>query len=157
MDADILKCKADILRARDVLPPYDKKPPAQKSPSKTDDSGAAEEATAEKGHSTQEAPGKTRIEPPRGREKPSLQPAAAEPSRGQIPRFDLADNIMAEQRRVAAARRRAPGDVTVERQSHKTAAFDSRPGRRESSPSPEGEIISAIVARDIEALCCGDG
>jgi predicted Zn-dependent peptidase len=158
MDADILKCKADILRARDVIPPYDKEePPARTKPEQTSGDSASGKVTDEETTRLQEGSAESCGPCSHETNKPPAQQAAAKQNQVQIPSFDLADNIMAEQRRVAAARRKAPGDVTVERQSHKTTAFDSRPGRRESSPSPEGVIISAIVARDIEGLCAGNG
>ncbi len=81
--------------------------------------------------------------------KPSLAADA------EIPKYDLAENILAEQRRVAARRRRAP-----------TQAQDEPPGPPELSglkpsfselPSedlPELQrIVAEIVARDIDRLC----
>ena len=71
----------------------------------------------------------------------------------EIPKFDLAEQIMAEQRKITAIRRKAPGQ--------KTKAPDQRP-RIESTgyaiepPRPtlseRDLIIAEIVARDIEKL-----
>jgi hypothetical protein len=58
----------------------------------------------------------------------------------QIPQFDLARQIMAEQRRVTAARRKRPGPAAI-------------PGPEPvTGPSP-GSVLAQIVARDIERLC----
>ena len=75
----------------------------------------------------------------------------------EMPKFDLAEQIMAEQRKVTAIRRKAPGKKT------KTP---DRPLRMQSTgcaveqPPPKlsekGLVIAEIVARDIEKLYRGD-
>ncbi len=75
----------------------------------------------------------------------------------EMPKFDLAEQIMAEQRKVTAIRRKAPGK--------KTKAPDLQPriqstgcAIKQPPPTlPENELIIAeIVARDIEKLYRGD-
>ena len=75
----------------------------------------------------------------------------------EIPKFDLAEQIMAEQRKVTAIRRKAPGK--------KTKAPDLQPRiqstgcaiRQQARTLPEKELIIAeIVTRDIEKLYRGD-
>ena len=75
----------------------------------------------------------------------------------EMPKFDLAEQIMAEQRKVTAIRRKAPGK--------KTKAPDRQPrmqsiGCAVKQPAPtlskKGRIIAEIVARDIEKLYRGD-
>ena len=75
----------------------------------------------------------------------------------EIPKFDLAEQIMAEQRKATAIRRKAPGK--------KTKAPDLQPRiqstgcaiRQQARTLPEkGLIIAEIVARDIEKLYRGD-
>ncbi len=94
----------------------------------------------------------------------------------EIPKFDLAEEIMAEQRKVAATRRKGPGRK-VNAVKHKTAdpscpnsgpqAPDPSLGSCVLSPSTEGRIvdlvsceaeraIAEIVARDIRQLCGGN-
>jgi hypothetical protein len=75
----------------------------------------------------------------------------------RIPTFDLADDIMAAQRRVSAVRRRGPG-VKFESEMEEQ---NSRPaGQTEAAAivvAPEQDrIVAEIVARDIERLCRGD-
>ena len=73
-----------------------------------------------------------------------------------IPRFDLAQDIMAEQRRLIALRRRGPSPTAervsrVENQESNTWQQASRiEFARQWDP-----VIADIVARDIERLCGG--
>ena len=79
----------------------------------------------------------------------------------EIPKFDLAEQIMAEQRKLAAMRRKGPGrkpnPATVAVKSEIAgpvpAVYVPEPVR----PSPPAEtIIAEIVTRDIRRLCgCG--
>ena len=65
-----------------------------------------------------------------------------------IPAFDLAEEIMAEQRQTVATKRKAPGD--------KKAAdiVPLRPTKKQKRKmSPKDKVITDIVARDIEKLC----
>ncbi len=82
-----------------------------------------------------------------------------------IPRFDLAEDIMAEHRRQTAGRRKGPGgpapvDLTpVPRPSIPLPTvkkpFLSRYGFSESFNTAGDPVIADIVARDIERLCRG--
>ncbi len=94
----------------------------------------------------------------------------------EIPKFDLAEEIMAEQRKVAATRRKGPGRKTnaVKRETADPSSLNSGPqapdpgpGSCVLSPSAEGRIfdlvscevervIAEIVARDIRHLCGGN-
>jgi hypothetical protein len=72
-----------------------------------------------------------------------------------IPKFDLAEQIMAEQRKIAATRRRGPGKRA---NPPKQERFESIARTIEPLPvsSEQGQIIAEIVARDIRTLCGGD-
>jgi hypothetical protein len=127
-DTDINKQDdTDVVRAQDIVPPYNEEKYREQSLKET---------------------------------TPSLStscPQHAETSATEIPKFDLAEQIMAEQRKVTAIRRKAPGK--------KTKASD-RPPRmqstgcavKQSAPtlSEKRLIIAEIVARDIEKLYRGD-
>ena len=88
----------------------------------------------------------------------SADEARQPPARGAsipIPSYDLAQNILAEQRRVAAGRRRAPGRPQEE---PKLKAADVRPAGSVATPSTQDltqlqRIVTEIVARDIDRLC----
>ena len=88
-------------------------------------------------------------------------PGAANPvgkgegvSSTDIPRFDLAEDIMSEQRRLTAVRRKGPGSPA------EPVNLTGRPSQSIHSFS-EGfncisdPIIADIVTRDIERLCSG--
>jgi len=100
--------------------------------------------------------------------------------RGEIPRFDLAEQIMAEQRKITAIRRKAPGKpqqlpslgpaVARVQAQDGAAGKKTEPANQQSraesigytiQPPPltlseQGRIIAEIVARDIEKLRRGD-
>jgi hypothetical protein len=131
-----------VLRARDVIPPFDRcVPPADQS-----------EIEA----------GLPQAEPVRATDGegclvPADAPGVTEPlpvDDGQIPAYDLAENILAEQRRVAGRRRRrlsraeepvvSPGE---------TATRTTIPDLGSQDLLELQRIVAEIVARDIERLC----
>ncbi|MFH1370942.1 MAG: hypothetical protein ABII09_06615 [Planctomycetota bacterium] len=72
----------------------------------------------------------------------------------EIPRFDLARDIMAEHRRLTASRRKSPSSITERVSSIENR--ESRVGHRAQSieyTSQWDPIIADIVTRDIERLC----
>lgn len=127
--------KKDVLRARDIMPPYDK---ASEETTKASDAVERTEETA----------------PPR--EEETAQRSSTVGEKKEIPRFDLAEQILAEQRKIIAIKRKAPGKkVEALRSSVEVgpAHYAIRP------PAPgqpyQQQIIAEIVARDIERLCRG--
>jgi hypothetical protein len=73
-----------------------------------------------------------------------------------IPKFDLAEQIMAEHRKNTAIRRKGPGKkLKAPKKPHpaESIARKVKPGPIVSEP---GQIIAEIVARDIEKLCVGN-
>ena len=118
-DADILQCKADVLRAHDIIP--GSPPPAE-----------------------------------RVNRKDAAKHKDSEEEKAEIPRFDLAEKIMAEQRKIIAIRRKAPGKKT---EAEKLEPQAEPVGYPIEQPMPEqseqNQIIAEIVARDIERLCRG--
>jgi len=72
----------------------------------------------------------------------------------KIPKFDLAEEIMAEQRKITAAKRKGPGAKNnVEQLTDTTDDTARRPMPK--SPGQK-KIIAEIVTRDIERLCSGN-
>ena len=69
-----------------------------------------------------------------------------------VPSFDLAEEIMAEQRKITAAKRKSPGVKTPAPQS---PAQIGSAGRKEPVLLEQSLIIAEIVARDIKKLCAG--
>jgi hypothetical protein len=65
-----------------------------------------------------------------------------------VPTFDLAEEIMAEQRKITAAKRTAPGIKTKD--TPKNPQADEQP---ETPPTQIEQIIAEIVAKDIAKTC----
>jgi hypothetical protein len=78
----------------------------------------------------------------------------AEQKQIEVPHFDLAEEILAEQRKITAVKRQAPGKKTrVEKIRTQTEPVGHTIEPPMPSASEEDRIIAEIVARDIERLC----
>ncbi|MCX5646938.1 MAG: hypothetical protein NTZ17_20005 [Phycisphaerae bacterium] len=122
-----------VLRATDVIPPFGRSTPPS-------DNG---EADAEQAQALSSRAG----------DGVTVSPLLA--GDGAIPAYDLADNILAEQRRAAGRRRRGPSRAPEE-----SAALPERPAMRILAADLASQnllelqrIVAEIVARDIERLC----
>ncbi len=76
--------------------------------------------------------------------------------KGEIPKFDLADHIMSEQRKTAAIKRKGPGRINKadnRKQDIRSTDYNIKP---QPMLSQQEKIVAEIVARDIEKLCRGD-
>ncbi len=138
-----------VLRAADVIPPFDQDA-AQVNPPEN----AGKEA----------APEQSQVEPPkcerRGRRSPKaaadagdMSPAESPAAAVEIPAFDLAENVLAEHRQMAARRRKAPGQTEFEIRPERPAAVT-----HVVEPPSQGlrelqHVVAEIVARDIQRLC----
>lgn len=138
-DADILQCKADILRARQsVRTPWE--------------SAALTETTKRKAQSNEVK----FIE-----QVKSMISGGEQTDRAEVPRFDLAEQIMAEQRKNSAAKRKAPSRKIVSVKEQRRDGGPAGPseqkavGEEKEFSSSQEEIIARIVGRDIERLCKG--
>jgi len=139
IDDDILQSREDILRAREAVSPLEHEgaqEPARQAPAEQKD------AIRESG-------------------EPAPQEEAGERAcplqKSEIPRFDLSEDIMAEQRRITAIRRKAPAEKKepdVQEREVESAGQRFEPVKL-GGPREE-KIISQIVARDIERLLRGE-
>ena len=78
----------------------------------------------------------------------------AEPKKNEIPKFDLAEQILAEQRKTTAIRRKAPGGKSAVQAAESQNKTTSRTGEMQTPPlSEQQQIIAEIVEKDIERLC----
>jgi len=144
--------RARVLRAADVIPPFGKdgsqpgdgEQPGP-APSGPDAAGMSAKGRHARGvKSTREA---------------ATQAGRASLDHKEIPTYDLAENILAEQRRVAARRRRRPGKAEDEPVAPLVASsvttgpqtFISEASSRD--PLELQQVVAEIVARDIERLC----
>jgi hypothetical protein len=132
-----------VLRASDVIPPFGKNV-----------------SQAKGGDTEAEQIGSVPSEPSNTGGVSLLNEATAEVAQrpagpAEIPTYDLAENILAEQRRAASRRRRAPGRVEDEPVAR---SGQVRPGDL-TADLPSGDLltlqrtVAEIVARDIERLC----
>jgi len=165
IEIDILQCKVDILRARNIIPPHDnttpKNPATQSSTIETTQSSdAAEISTYEDTSSIpiETIPAKETTPLPRSvvsvNKKEEAETSEETP---EIPSFDLAEEIMAEQRKITAIRRKAPGVKTgVQRLKPEVQPADHIIEEPKLALSEQEKIIAEIVAKDIERLCRGD-
>jgi hypothetical protein len=153
MDSRMRSNMERILRAQDVIPPFD---------------GHAESYAPDVEHAYR--PSEQRVARSGGDEPRSTPPtsaslpeASAPEEQGDIPTFDLGERILAEQRRMTARKRRRPGvsppEVQAEPQDRADQERPPAPVASAPSGSDEGasiqRIVADIVARDIERLCEG--
>ena len=135
-----------VLRATDVMPPFGKsilpsedsetkaKPPQTLPPQADGKEGGAGNCFVSTGAGEAAVP---------------LQADGVE-----IPTYDLAENILAEQRRAAGKRRRAPGraeEPVAPSQGVATRMFMPEPASQDLLELQR--IVAEIVARDIDRLC----
>ncbi len=142
-----------VLRATDVIPPFDKdvEPAGNGSaPVERQEPAAAEPDDYGRGVSGDLA---VAVNSAHG----TLEGAEAPAAVVEIPSYDLAANILAEQRRVASRRRRAPTQ-TDDAPVAAPAASATRVSVVEFPAQNLVELqqtVAEIVARDIERLCRG--
>ena len=158
-DADTVQRKADILRARDIIPPYKnitRQEPDSQQTGKNETRPPAEPKTSvvkEPGHGN--VP-ETRSEQVKPVEDIPAVPTKMEQQKSEIPKFDLAKEIMAEQRRITAVRRKAPGQKDeAQRQEQEAESAGYTIGQPLPALPEQKQIVAEIVARDIERLCKG--
>ena len=143
--------KGDVLRAEDIIPAK-----AGSKKRKT----ARKNASSSKSKQKRASDNLNRSHPKKGAVPAKDMPA--EPTdKGQkeseIPKFDLAEEIMAEQRKVTSARRKAPGKtVEAGKQEQEAESVDYIVEQPTPMALERQQIIAEIVARDIEKLCRGN-
>jgi len=71
-----------------------------------------------------------------------------------IPKFDLADEIMAKHREITAIRRKAPGKKADAQHLEQQAKSDVDTIEQPITSPLEEQIIADIVERDIRKFCC---
>jgi len=83
-------------------------------------------------------------------------PVETDQKTSEIPKFNLAEEIMAEHRRITAIRRRGPGEKDEsQKQERESEPAEDTNGQPKPALSEQEQIIVEIVARDIESLCRG--
>jgi hypothetical protein len=147
----------NVLRAEDIVPPYNKeKYREQHLP--TTQASQRKDISSQKGQKQflKEEILSVSVSQPQHTETGVTEHADVIQEENEIPKFDLAEQIMAEQRKITSIRRKAPGQ--------KTKAPDQQPRIESTSYAIEPPralsekelIIAEIVAKDIERLYRGD-
>jgi len=131
LDSDILECKEDILRASDIIPPYN-----------TDKKGQIQEKAVKK-----------EAEAVKADEAKPLEIKEIGQGRTEIPRFDLAEEIMAEHRKITAIKRKSPEKKMEAEARPAVRPFRYAFGPQRLTVSGQEDVIAEIVARDIKRLC----
>ena len=147
----------DVLHAEDIVPPYNKEKHPEQDLSTTQ-AGRIKVVPSQNGRkqTLKEAASSLPASQAQHAEAGATEPGDVVQKVNEIPKFDLAEQIMAEQRKITAIRRKAPGQ--------KTKAPDRRPRIVSTGYAVEPLrefsekelIIAEIVARDIEKLYRGD-
>ena len=143
IDDDILQSRADVERSRNIKSSSEGVPQAG-SPSQT--------VRSDVKISKEPSPLLAAVVKANKRE-------ASRTSQADIPSFDLAEEIMAHQRKITSIKRKAPGknvDVRVERKDYERVSKAADYGAAEEIFANEDLLIAEIVARDIERLDSGD-
>jgi hypothetical protein len=154
--ADSEQRNADVLRAKDIIPPL--KAPAGPAPDTQQAGEKVPPPPAVPSQSQEQRAVPSSFDLPQPGPKPvsntPASPPKAEQAKSEVPRFDLAEKIMAEQRRITAVRRKGPGQEETQEQE-KTEPVGGIKKQVPPALSEEEQIIADIVARDIGRLCKG--
>jgi hypothetical protein len=127
--------KGDVLRAEDIIP--------AKGGSKKTKTAKKKTSSSKKGAGP-------------AKDMPA-EPTDKGQKESEIPKFDLAEQILAEQRKVASARRKGPGKTVEPARKEQEAEPVDYLGEQPTPMALERQqIIADIVARDIERLCRGN-
>jgi len=129
---------ADVLRAKDIIPPYNKN------------------IRQELKQSVKEETSKSIGDKAKHTETLSREPEGVEQQQIGIPKFDLANQIMSEQRKTATIKRKGPGKInkaTNHRHKVRSTGYSIEPPPKLSQ---QKQIIAEIVARDIQTLLRGN-
>jgi hypothetical protein len=141
----------ETLRAGDIIPLYDNKEDLKPGHQK-DKAGDKKDSSGRKKHSLEDSvpqDSNNNLQPPEdseGRRNENKQREDA------VPKFDLAEEIMAEKRKISAAKRKSPDKKSraQSQQAQLTSYISNLP-----TPvlSEQEQIIAEIVAKDIDELC----
>jgi len=148
----------DALHTEDILPPYNKNiHQRQDLQEKKADKIKGASSQNELRQSVEDITSHFIGEKSKHANDPSTESPGPVQETSEIPKFDLAEQILAEQRKITAIRRKAPGKKTkaTEQQPHiESIGYTIK--QPSAKLSEQEQIIAEIVARDIEKLYRGD-
>jgi hypothetical protein len=145
---------ARVLRAEDVIPPFDK----DSVPVNEPDGGLEGPTLAQARKEQPKRERKSSRPAETGSDSAGMSVMEQAPTAPEIPAFDLAEHILAEHRRTATQRRKAPGQAQTEPEATpERAAVRTHVIELPSPPSQDQlelhQVVAEIVARDIDRLC----
>jgi hypothetical protein len=148
----------NFLRVEDIVPPYNKEQHRDRD-LPTTKAGQRKDVPSQNGQkqTLKEVTPSLSASQAQNADTGATEPGDVVQEANEIPKFDLAEQIMAEQRKITAIRRKAPGQKTKapDRQPRiESTGYDIEPPPQ--ALSEKELIIAEIVARDIEKLYRGD-
>ncbi|MCK4294280.1 MAG: hypothetical protein KAY65_13860 [Planctomycetes bacterium] len=149
------KRDADVLRAEDIVPPYGKKA-GQKASSRKTKAGRKKTPVSQKKRKGSSKDVKSPVSGKKPAKRKAAKSPKAEQRAGEIPKFDLGEQILAEQRKITAVKRKGPGKKGKEPVKEPEVEPIGPAARSAPELSEHEQVIAEIVARDIERLCEGD-
>jgi hypothetical protein len=150
------KADPDVLRAADIMPPFDRPIMSQQSAQLVNTAGQRRLSMTRTGGSMPDVNQESVRSPAAGENNPTNAVRVGH-TQADIPKFDLAEGLLADRRMISAAKRKSP--------SHKVVEVDksSRVGQAKDASrwlvvesSEQRLLIAEIVSRDIARLCRGD-
>lgn len=154
---DILRCKEDILRLRRTNSTGEETTSENAAPKQPTEESTVPSNRTDKHEPVAKDTAQARTEQTSDKEQVA-QPVNAPQKPAQIPRFDLAQQILAEQRRITAVRRKAPGKPTQTEQPSPVRTVTGKSTGEQSVAQPEPpQIIRQIVATDIDRMLRSQG
>ena len=149
---DILRCKEDILRLRRTNSAGEETTSENAAPKQPTEKSTVPSSRADEHEPPTKDKAQARTEQTSDKEQVA-KPVNASQKPAQIPRFDLAQQILAEQRRITAVRRKAPGRASQAEQHSPDRTVTGKSTRELSVAQPEPQqIIKQILANDIDRM-----
>jgi hypothetical protein len=143
LDDDILRSREDIMRAKDIMPPFDKKTPF------FDETKDINEIVPPLGNGNIRVEKTANTSPAAEQQEEEIVIENINEPKAEIPRFDLAEEIMAQQRKVTAEKRRFRGRPNVNIQEKRSSSAEPQVQFVARNTHEEEKLIREIVARDI--------
>jgi len=142
--------RARVLRAADVIPPFNQ----DVARANESEDGSKESALEPSPLQQPKRERRDRRSQEAGAKARGIGPGEPPAAAVEIPTFDLADNVLAGHRQLAARRRKAPGQVQTEPEIRtERRAMAHVVGPPAQDPRDVQRVVVEIVARDIQRLC----
>ena len=149
---DILRCKEDILRLRRTNSAGEETTSENAAPKQPTEESTVPSSRTDKHEPPTKDKAQARTEQTSDEEQVA-KPVNAPQKPSEIPRFDLAQQILAEQRRITAVRRKAPGKANQTEQPSPPRTVTAQNTSEPSVAQPEPpQIIKQIVATAIDRM-----